>query len=472
MANFEIRLPTTGGAAWPDAIPELWRLPVPALLLVPLASGPHDGVHGIKPAGTRLRAGEPLTDSTPEAGHVPVAPVAGTLGAVRQVVPVGGRTVRAVELHTDPDAADEAPSELSTAGTRVGVSPFPDGAGNGADASGDASRQQLPRLIDALCRAGVHARRQTSPDLIEQLIQVLRRPIDTVLCNLLDNDPPLRLQAQCGALAAEPIVEAVSALRAWTGAMAGSIVVDADTPGRWLAALRSAVRGGRRGPAVRLIGLENDYPQSDPSLLIHRLSERRLRPGRLPVEQGVLMLDGPTAVAVARVLRDGAPMTHVPVAIFDHFVRNERRVEQVRYVEVPVGTRVIDALGALGIDRQRMVLRAGALLRDIAVEETEVFAGGEAVVHLLPRESLPVVYPCIRCGWCVQGCPTRIHPAGLLEAAQHDDQALADHYGLEACIECGICSYVCPSNLPLLAGIRQLRSRRKGPAPADQPTAG
>jgi electron transport complex protein RnfC len=53
----------------------------------------------------------------------------------------------------------------------------------------------------------------------------------------------------------------------------------------------------------------------------------------------------------------------------------------------------------------------------------------------------------------------RIHPAGLLEAAQDNDPDLAESYGLHACIECGICSYVCPSRLPLLPAIRELRRR-------------
>ena len=46
----------------------------------------------------------------------------------------------------------------------------------------------------------------------------------------------------------------------------------------------------------------------------------------------------------------------------------------------------------------------------------------------------------------------------VLEAAQKNNPSLAERAGIEACIECGICSYVCPSKLPLLEGIRKLRS--------------
>jgi hypothetical protein len=34
--------------------------------------------------------------------------------------------------------------------------------------------------------AGIHADRRGSPDLIGQLIQAMKRPIDTVICSLLD----------------------------------------------------------------------------------------------------------------------------------------------------------------------------------------------------------------------------------------------------------------------------------------------
>src|SRR5450432_3433350 len=51
------------------------------------------------------------------------------------------------------------------------------------------SATELGTWIDRFRRAGITADRRGSPDLFEQLKQTLRRPIDTVLCTVLDADP-------------------------------------------------------------------------------------------------------------------------------------------------------------------------------------------------------------------------------------------------------------------------------------------
>lgn len=424
----------------PASVPVFVRVDAGGELLVPLAGGRQGQVIAVRVARTQVGVGGMLTDTAPEAGHIPIAPVAGTLGAARQVIVAGGTHVPAVVVQP---AGLETPGEFAAGSPATRSTPF-------ADRS-DLTRDDLPAVIDHLRRGGIQADRQTSPDLIGQLLMVLRRPVDTILCNLLDADPPLRLAAMSAAHAPERLVAAMALLRGVCGASSAAIAVDQSMPASWLAGLRSAARPRR----VRIIGLINDYPQSDPTMLLHRLSQRRLRPNRLPVEQGMVLFDGPAAVAMGRWLVDGLPMTTVPVAVFDH-VRQEQH-----YVHVPMGIPVDRLLSSLEIDTQHTTLRAGGLLRDIALGGDHVIAWGELNLHVLGREALPPADPCIRCGWCVQGCPTRIQPAGLLDAAQRQDLALADRYGLESCIECGICTWVCPSHLPLLEGIRVLKDLRR-----------
>jgi electron transport complex protein RnfC len=214
-----------------------------------------------------------------------------------------------------------------------------------------------------------------------------------------------------------------------------------------------------RKASIDIVPVLADYPQADPSLLVYTLLRRRLRPGRSPVEQGVLMLDGISAVAVGRAAARGQPMLQTPVAVRDH-VRGRSHL-----VVVPVGASVGHVLDHLKLPSSGLTILRGDVLRDEPVSPDAIIAGGDLSLHVLPAKTAIVPDPCVRCGWCEQTCPTSVQPAGLLEAAQRNDLDMADRDGLDACIECGICAYMCPSHLPLLQGIRVLKRARRAPEP-------
>ncbi len=291
------------------------------------------------------------------------------------------------------------------------------------------------------------ADRMTSPSLAGQLRAVeAGARVTAVVCCLLDTDPAVPLNAAVAAGNAAAVLAGVVALSAAAGGPRAIVVADAESPGVWRA-MRPEVN--RLLPAVRLVSLRNDYPQADPSLLLFTLLRRRLPPGRLPTDCGVLLVDGPAAADVGR----GGPGA-VAVAVRDHFAR------RTHLLDVPPGTVLADVLRFAGIDPAGVAVRAGEFLRDRAVPvDLPVTAAGERVFHVSAPALAANPDPCVRCGWCVEACPTRVHPAGLLDAAQRADPILAAKYGLAGCIECGICSYVCPTRLPLLTAIRDLRQR-------------
>ncbi len=157
-------------------------------------------------------------------------------------------------------------------------------------------------------------------------------------------------------------------------------------------------------------------------------------------------------------------MLRVPLVIHDRaaLALNADSAAATHLVSVPVGTPLRDVLHQLDVGHGRRGLDfwAGAPLRECRLTPDCVIAGGELGIFVAPREPSINPDPCIRCGWCVEGCPVDAHPAALLDAAQRADPRGGEPYGLDACIECGICSYVCPSHLPLLQGVRKLRGER------------
>jgi electron transport complex protein RnfC len=299
---------------------------------------------------------------------------------------------------------------------------------------------------------GIWADRWTSPDLLGQLNISLRRPIDTILCNVLDVDPTVPLNAALAANYSGELLAGLTLLSRITSATKTWIITDAAAPPEWVTPLRAPQSSAPAG--LRIIPLANDYPQADPSLLLYALLDRRLRPGRLPAELGALVIDSAAAIAVGRLALANQPMLTVPIAVRDHARRESH------FCTVPIGTPLTHIFQRLNLPPvSQLVVRGGDVLRDIHLSEKSVIAGTELLIHASPLEPPINPDPCIRCGWCFESCPTYVQPANCLEAAQRDDADMALRFGIEGCIDCGICSYVCPSHLPILAGIRQMRGR-------------
>ena len=59
------------------------------------------------------------------------------------------------------------------------------------------------------------------------------------------------------------------------------------------------------------------------------------------------------------------------------------------------------------------------------------------------------IYPCIRCGTCLDACPVFLNPQLLGQLALNDREADMEEAHVWDCMLCGCCSYVCPSNIPL-----------------------
>jgi electron transport complex protein RnfC len=298
--------------------------------------------------------------------------------------------------------------------------------------------------IDHLRSAGVWADRWGSPNLLAQLNESLRRPVDTVVCSVLDGDPNLPIGAAMAVQETDNLISGVRQIARIGGAARATIVLQKRL-------LPGVVATLRRAGGLVAVEIVNDYPQADPTILLSTVLRRKLRPGRLPTEQGVLLLDAAAAVAVGRVVTSNTPMLTVPVAMFNH-AHNTTLL-----AVAPVGASIDDLLEARRMPAGGFIFRGGDVLRNQRVPRNAVLAGGEIALHASPGPTPINPDPCIRCGWCVEACPSCIHPAGLLDASQRRDFASAEKYGLSACVECGLCDYVCPSRLPILNGIRMMR---------------
>jgi len=431
--------------------PALRLMKPPAQLRVPLGTHAAMGAPPGVVIGATVARGEVLAGAPAEGGPAALAPASGKIVGVGEVALMNGQVVQAVELESDfkdrrmPEEHDPHLAEAQR---------------DRLESLDKVTPDDLGRWIDRLRAAGVWADRLHSPDLLEQLHQVFKRRVDTIICNLVDHDPTLRLQATMAGRFGPVLIAGVSLLARLVNARNVWFAVEAGGSPKWWLPLRRELRRS----SIDIVPVLADYPQADPTMLIYTLLRRRLRPGRLPVEQGVLVLDAVSGIAVGRVATREQPMLQMPVAIRDH-LRGRSHL-----LVAPVGTSVGHLLEHLELPAGGVAVLRGDALRDQPVSLDTVIAGGELTLHVLGSKAPVVSDPCIRCGWCAQTCPTSVHPAGLLEAAQRSDMELAVSYGLGACIECGICSYICPSHLPLLQGVRTVKREQHTPREPIGPT--
>ncbi len=428
------------GPAWPSQAPALRVLELPTRLQVPLSMRPGPAATAQKPPGSRVDRGEQLCDPGPEISPAALAPTSGRIVGTSRVQLLNGHVVSAVDI--EPDFEDRPAAGESHDAVRAHAHE------QELEAVAHVDGSDLAHWIDRLRDAGVWAERTGSPDLIGQLYRALRQPADTILCTLLDDEPTMRLNGILAARSGPLMLAGVMLLARLTEAKQVMIVVEAGSPGKWHAPLRRLARKA----GVDVVPVLNDYPESHPTMLLHSLLGRRLKPGRSPVEQKTVVVDAAAALAVARCATRQQSMLRVPIAIRDHISGI------THYIVAPVGSPLRQVLEQCDVSADGITIRRGSVLHENEVSADAVVSGGELTLHAMPRHTPTPADPCIRCGWCAESCPTRVQPAGVLEAAQRGDVELGQVLGLDACIECGVCSYVCPSHLPLLAGIRALKS--------------
>lgn len=429
--------------SWPAEIPTLREVPLPERLHIPLTVE-GSGSYELRIAvGARIDAGEVIATASPH-GHRPISPAAGTLVSVDDVPLIAGHVVPTAQIRTVNTPAPVSGWTL-------------DDPADPARESQLLSRVRKFRptdfstILDRLRDAGVWANRVSSPDLLGQLHHVLKRPVDNIVCNALDGDPNSCINTVLCARYPARVLAGTMLLAQISGAGAVWIVGEAGSPPAWWSPIRRLARDAN----ARFALISNRYPQADPTLLLHTLFDRHLRPSRLPTEQGTIVIDPASAIAISHAILDDRPMTHVPLAVRDHASK------QSHFLIVPIGIKLKDVIASLiQNESATRLVRCGDVLRDMQCSVESSVTARELCLHLTPRERVELSDPCIRCNWCADLCPTRVQPAALLEAAQRRDVRHIERHGIDSCIECGICSYVCPSKLPLLEGIRALKIMR------------
>ncbi|MCB0556001.1 MAG: electron transport complex subunit RsxC [Phaeodactylibacter sp.] len=209
------------------------------------------------------------------------------------------------------------------------------------------------------------------------------------------------------------------------------------------------------------------YPQGSEKMLITAVLGREVPSGGLPIEVNVVVVNVATTAEIGRLLPHGRGIQERVITITGPAVKKKGN-----YL-IPIGTPLRYVLEQVGVDEQISEVYMGGPMMGVAVSNLDIsiVKGASGIVAFTeedvkrPQE----IYPCIKCGACVDACPISLNPSklGILAKFEAYDR-MAEDFHLMDCFECGSCSYVCPSHIPLVQYFRLAKSIVRKRATAKQ----
>ncbi|MBP3618122.1 MAG: electron transport complex subunit RsxC [Lachnospiraceae bacterium] len=231
----------------------------------------------------------------------------------------------------------------------------------------------------------------------------------------------------------------------------GIILIEKNKP-EAIKMMSAALKGESR---IHIKAVNPKYPRGAERQAIYAATKRKMNSSMIPTDVGCMVYNVHTVIAVYRAVAESMPLLHRVLTVTGGAVANPRNYT------VNIGTsyaEVLEAAGGLCKEPEKLVSGGpmmGTELLDLTVPVTKT---SSALLALSKEETAePFESPCIRCGRCMEVCPSRLVPRKLIKCAEcSDDQRFIRLGGME-CSECGACSYNCPAGRSLTGTIKQMR---------------
>ncbi len=281
---------------------------------------------------------------------------------------------------------------------------------------------------------------------------------NTILMNCAECEPLLKLHRQLLEKHAYEIMKTFQMIAETVGAEEAIIGIK-ESYVQTVNALRQHIE---EFPGMRIHLLKEVYPMGDEVVLIYEATGRVVRPGGLPIEQGVAVFNVETVYNVYRAVEKQKPVT-------DKYVSVVAEVEKPVTVRVPLGCTLDDVVAQAGAVtvKDPVYFVGGPMMGRIGSGSEPVTKTTNAIL-VLPQDHVIVAKKrrtssidlkraasiCCQCNTCTDLCPRNnlghpIDPARFMRAASNQDfQDLNPYIDASFCSSCGVCEmYACPQSL-------------------------
>lgn len=369
-----------------------------------------------------------------------VSSVSGTVKAVEPRLTVSGAKVQSIVIEND---GNYTPVE-------------------GLGQLRDYTKMSKQEILDAVKAAGIVGLGGAGFPNHVKLMPKDAAAIDYVIVNGAECEPYLtsdyRMMLECP----EKIVEGVKIILQLFDNAKGVIAVENNKP-EGIAKLQKLVEKEDR---IEVMPLQVKYPQGAERNLIYAVTGRKINSTKLPADAGCIVDNVDTVIAIQMAVAESTPLMRRIFTITGTGIENPGNYE------VKIGTsyaELVEAAGGLKEGTQKVVSGGPMMGMALSTLDVPIVKTSSALTCMLKDEVAAYEESaCIRCGRCVEACPSRLVPQKLMEAAENFDLARFEAlHGME-CYECGSCTYACPAKRPLTQACKQMRQavmaerRKKG----------
>ena len=286
----------------------------------------------------------------------------------------------------------------------------------------------------------------------------LNEKAEIILLNCAECEPLLKLHRQLLEKHAYEIMKAFYMIAETVGADQAVIGIK-KSYGKTIEALRQHIE---EFPKMRIHLLQEVYPMGDEVVLIYEATGRVVRPGGLPIEQGVAVFNVETVYNVYRAVE-----LHQPVE--DKYISVVAEVSDPVTVRMPIGASLDEVVAQAGkVTCKDPVYFVGGPMMGRIGQGSEPVTKTTNAILVLPRDHTIVTKKnrkssidlkraasiCCQCNTCTDLCPRHalghpIDPARFMRAASNEDfQDLNPYINASFCCSCGVCEmYACPQSL-------------------------
>lgn len=210
-------------------------------------------------------------------------------------------------------------------------------------------------------------------------------------------------------------------------------------------------------PKIEVCELVTKYPQGGERSLINAITGRELNVSMLPADVGCIVDNIATIVAIYDAVVKSTPLIERIFTVTGEAVANPGNFL------VKTGTNyaeILEAAGGFNTEPGKLISGGPMMGQALFSINLPVLKTSSALTCLGKDDvSLQAETACIRCGRCVEVCPSFIVPQLMMEAALKEDTDRFEKLNGMECIECGSCSFVCPAKRPLTQGFKRMKQK-------------